>query len=251
MRTRIGLILAMVMSTGFAGAPSCSAAAADLEPMPIKAAPTTPPAFNWSGVYFGVNGGGDWGHQDPFNVLTNRFDSVNIDYSGSQVGGTAGVNVQVSYLLVGLEADLDWARLRGSSILTPTVLGVPQAFTLNATTNVDWDLSVRVRIGYAHENWLYYTTAGVVVLGASTDLTTVTGANPCTTVTLIGATPGMLTCHGTDKRIGATVGGGIEYGFTQNWSAKVEYRYTMAASLEASQMSQVLAGINYRFGLMP
>jgi len=47
-------------------------------------------------------------------------------------------------------------------------------------------------------------------------------------VTLIGSTPGMLTCHGTDKRIGATVGGGIEYGFTPNWSAKVEYRYTMA-----------------------
>jgi hypothetical protein len=30
------------------------------------------------------------------------------------------------------------------------------------------DLSVRVRIGYAHENWLYYTTAGVVVLGYKT-----------------------------------------------------------------------------------
>jgi outer membrane immunogenic protein len=88
---------------------------------------------------------------------------------------------------------------------------------------------VRVRIGYAHENWLY----------------------PCTTVTLIGGTPGMLTCHGTDKRIGATVGGGIEYGFTPNWSAKVEYRYTMAASLEASQINQVLAGVNYRFGLVP
>ena len=89
---------------------------------------------------------------------------------------TAGVNLHVSYLLVGLEAELDWARIRGSSVLTPTVLGVPQASPLNATTNVDWDLSVRVRVGYAHENWLYYTTAGVVVLGASTDLTSVTGA---------------------------------------------------------------------------
>jgi opacity protein-like surface antigen len=44
---------------------------------------------------------------------------------------------------------------------------------------------------------------------------------------------------------------GIEYGFTPNWSEKVEYRYTMAASLEASQINQVLAGVNYRFGLMP
>jgi hypothetical protein len=30
----------------------------------------------------------------------------------------------------------------------------------------------------------------------------------------------------------------------------VEYRYAMAASLEASQINQVLAGVNYRFGLM-
>jgi outer membrane immunogenic protein len=217
----------------------------------MKAATAKTPAYNWSGVYFGVNGGGDWGQQDPFNVITNRFDNVNISFSGGQVGGTAGINLQESWLLVGLEADLDWAHIRGSQVLTPSVLSVPQAFTLNATTNIDWDLSVRVRTGYVQQNWLYYVTAGVVVMGASTDLTTVAGTNPCASVTLIGGTPGMLTCHGTDKRIGATIGGGIEYGFAANWSAKVEYRYTMAASLEASKINQVLAGINYRFGLAP
>jgi opacity protein-like surface antigen len=88
-------------------------------------------------------------------------------------------------------------------------------------------------------------------MGASTDLTTVARTDPCANVTLIGGVPGMLTCHGTDKRIGATVGGGVEYGFSPNWSAKVEYRYTMAASLEASHINKVLAGVNYRFGLMP
>jgi hypothetical protein len=36
---------------------------------------------------------------------------------------------------------------RGSQTLTPNVLGVAQAFTFNATTNIDWDLSVRLRIG--------------------------------------------------------------------------------------------------------
>ena len=81
-----------------------------------------------------------------------------------------------------------------------------------------------------------------MVLGASTDLSTVAGVDPCSTVTLIGGTPGKLTCHGTDKRIGATLGGGIEYAFTQNWSAKVEYRYTMAASLEASQSTRCWPG---------
>jgi outer membrane immunogenic protein len=134
MRTGVGLIFATAVSVGFTGTISSSAVGADLEPVPMKAAPATTPAFNWSGVYFGVNGGGDWGRQDPFNVVTNRFDAVNINFTGGQVGGTAGVNLQMSYLLVGLEADLDWARLRGSQVLTPTVLGVPQTFTLNATT---------------------------------------------------------------------------------------------------------------------
>jgi outer membrane immunogenic protein len=217
----------------------------------MKAAPAQTPAFNWSGVYFGVNGGWNWGRQDPFNIITNRFDGVDINFSGGQVGGTAGVNLQMSYLLVGLEADLDSAHIRGSQALTPSVLGVPQAFALNATTNIDWDLSVRVRVGYAQQNWLYYTTAGVVVMGASTDLTTLTGTDPCANMTLIGGVTGMLTCHGADKRIGATVGGGIEYGFTPNWSAKAEYRYTMAAALEASHINQVLFGLNYRFGLTP
>jgi hypothetical protein len=36
-----------------------------------------------------------------------------------------------------------------------------------------------------------------------------------------------------------------------NWSAKIEYRYITAVSLELSQINEVLAGVNYRFGLTP
>jgi hypothetical protein len=31
------------------------------------------PAYSWTGVYVGVNGGGAWGSQDPLNLITNRF----------------------------------------------------------------------------------------------------------------------------------------------------------------------------------
>ena len=37
-------------------------------------------------------------------------------------------------------------------------------------------------------------------------------------------------------------------GLRPNWSAKLEYRYTAAASLELSHINEVLAGVNYRFG---
>jgi outer membrane immunogenic protein len=246
MRTTIATISATaILAAAIVG----TACGADLE-MPVKAAAA--PAFNWSGIYFGVNGGGAWGRQDPFNALTtNRFDPINVNFSGGQVGGTAGAQFQVSFLLIGVEAELDWAGIKGSSLVTPSVFGVPQPFSFNATTNIDWDFDVRLRVGYAVNNWLFFTTGGVVLLGAETNLTSVGGVNPCATVTTIAGTPGILTCHGFDKRIGGTLGAGVEYGFTPNWSAKIEYRYIAAASLELSQVNQVLAGINYRFGLTP
>ena len=89
---------------------------------------------------------------------------------------------------------------------------------------------------------------GLALLGAKTDLKGVLGLNSCVTISVINGTPGHLTCDGTDKRVGATAGAGIEYGFTPNWSAKVEYRYVAAASLELSHINEVLVGVNYRFG---
>jgi outer membrane immunogenic protein len=37
------------------------AMAADLSISP----PPAPLAYNWTGLYFGINGGGAWGQQDP------------------------------------------------------------------------------------------------------------------------------------------------------------------------------------------
>jgi opacity protein-like surface antigen len=60
----------------------------------------------------------------------------------------------------------------------------------------------------------------------------------------------QISCSGTNKQIGAALGGGIEYGFTQNISAKLEYLYLTAASLDISHHSEIRAGLNYRFGGM-
>ena len=42
------------------------AGAADLSVAPLYKAPPMPPApaYNWSGFYLGVNGGGGWGHSN-------------------------------------------------------------------------------------------------------------------------------------------------------------------------------------------
>jgi len=40
----------------------------------------------------------------------------------------------------------------------------------------------------------------------------------------------------------------VEYGITQNVSAKFEYLYITAASLDVSHHNEIRAGLNYRFG---
>src|SRR2546421_8749193 len=127
MRRVIGIALA----TGIAG----PAMAADLSVPPPPA-----PVYNWTGIYGGINGGGAWGQQDPFNIITNRFDHDSINFSGGTVGGTAGAQLQIAHVLVGFETDLDWAGITGSSVLTPTIFGLSVPFTVNATTAINFAL---------------------------------------------------------------------------------------------------------------
>ena len=95
----------------------------------MAAEPLVPPppvlTYNWTGIYLGINGGGAWGQQDPFNILTNRFDHDTISFSGGTVGGTSGAQLQIAHVVVGIETDLDWASIRGSSTLTPRIFGLP------------------------------------------------------------------------------------------------------------------------------
>ena len=150
------------------------AAAADLprkpQPAPLLA-PT--PVCNWTGIYFGINGGYGWGHQDPLNLITNRFDGKAVDFSGGVFGGTAGAQIQSGHVVIGFEADLDWAGLKGSATFIPTVGGVPiGAAAVTANANIDWEATARARVGYAEQNWLFYGTAGLAILGTKGNITT-------------------------------------------------------------------------------
>ena len=218
--------------------------AADLPPGPLPQAPVAAPVpyYNWTGFYVGVNGGWAWGSQDPLNIITNRFDNFSTNISGGVVGGTIGAQIQASHVVIGVEADLDWANITGSVTFTPTVGGVPNpGGPVTAQTKIDWETTARFRVGYANDAWLFYGTGGLAVLGAKTNLTTAAGGLVCG-----GAL--FSSCTSSSRQIGAAIGGGLEYGFTPNLSAKVEYLYITAVSLEISRHSEVRAGLNYRFG---
>jgi len=230
------LLLTTASLLAFAAAPL--AQAADLGP--AKAPPVPLPVYNWTGIYLGVNGGGAWGRQDPLDIITNRFDAFTIDYSGGLLGGTAGAQIQVAHVLLGFVSDLVWASITGNAVFTPTIFGIPQPFVLAAKTKMEWFGTARARLGYAHDNWLFYATGGAAIIGAKTELVTAAG--------LLCNTVGVIPCAGTDKRGGGAFGAGFEYGFTPNWSAKLEYLYVTAISLDVSHVNVVRAGVNFRFG---
>ena len=218
------------------------ASAADLPTRPAHApapmmSPT--PVYNWTGIYVGLNGGYGWGSQDPLNLITNRFDGTSIGFSGGVFGGTAGAQIQSGHVVLGLEADLDWAGLKGSGTIVPTS-GSTTFAAVNATSNIDWETTARARVGYAQDNWLFYATGGFAILGTKATFTPALGLT-CGSYTLVN-------CSGTNKQIGAALGAGVEYGITQNVSAKLEYLYISAASLDVSHHSEIRAGLNYRFG---
>jgi len=220
------------------------ALAADLPqkaPQAPMLAPT--PVYNWTGVYFGINGGWGWGSQEALNLITNRFEGDSVSFSGGVFGGTAGAQIQSGHVVIGFEADLDWTGLKGSATFVPTAGGVLiNPAPINVTTSIDWEATARARVGYAQANWLFYLTGGLAVLGTKSNFTPPFGATCGNFFT--------LNCSGSSKQIGGALGGGVEYGLTPNISAKLEYLYITAASLDISHHSEIRAGLNYRFGGM-
>jgi outer membrane immunogenic protein len=206
-----------------------SATAADLSVAPLYKAPppAMAPAYNWSGFYLGINGGGGWGHSSWDTSATR------INTSGGLVGGTAGYNWQLGNAVLGLEGDIDWANLKGTNTSTLCPLG--------CSTSDTWLSTVRGRAGYAFGNVLPYVTGGLAVGD------------------IRAATPGFAGASNTSA--GWTAGAGLEVGLTGNWSAKAEYLYvdlgkfncgTACNGLPTDNVSMhdnvVRAGVNYRFG---
>jgi outer membrane immunogenic protein len=172
------------------------AAAADL-PQPAPPPPQAPvvyapPVYNWGGIYYGINGGYAFGKSEwtvP-GATTGNFNT-----SGFAVGGTLGANYQVDAFVIGLEADMDWMGVQGSTGICPLV----------CETKNTWLSTVRGRAGYAFDRVLFYATGG----GAFGNIQA-------------GPKGGTLT---NTNKAGWTAGAGVEAALADNWTARVEYLF--------------------------
>ncbi len=120
---------------------------------PVYAAPY----YNWTGLYVGINGGGAWGNS--------RWDSTgSFDASGGMIGGTVGYNWQFGTWVVGLEGDIDWANIKGTT---------NRGCVGGCSSENTWLGTARGRLGYSFDRWMPYITGGA----AFGDVTTTTASS--------------------------------------------------------------------------
>jgi outer membrane immunogenic protein len=230
-----------------------TALAADMS-MPVKAPPPVV-IYDWTGFYLGISGGGSFGgsnHVDPNGA---NYTADGILVRGGLVGGTVGYNWQMSSLVLGFEGDLSWVGEYGShndnnNVANNGFGSGPSVFASTAFqsfTKETWLGTARGRVGYAVNNLLFYATGGYAGAGVTAGINS----------TVNNASIFSL----TSTRSGWTAGGGLEWGFAPNWSAKFEWLYMkfdnagFTTALGDGPRSAVTlddnvirAGINYRFG---
>jgi outer membrane immunogenic protein len=120
-------------------------------PAPYVPPPSMVPAFSWTGLYVGLDGGYGFGKSDGNVTDSAGLFQVGYTYktTGPIAGGFVGGNYQWGMVVVGAEADWQWADLTGSS-------GSIAAFgsSVDMSSTVKSFGSARGRLGLALDHWL-------------------------------------------------------------------------------------------------
>jgi outer membrane immunogenic protein len=213
------------------------ALAADLPARTYTKAPVyAAPIYNWTGFYIGGHIGGAFTGDNNFGGLTTGNNN-----DGRFLGGLqAGYDYQFApNWVLGVEGQYSWLGSNNNGVI------FPGGFVYN--NNQRGLGSVTGRVGYTWGPGLLYVKGGYAFSDNNESL--VNGAG----------TPVPFAFSGNHSN-GFTVGAGLEYMFTQNWSGKIEYQYynfgnsSFVAPAALAPFGNfrtddhvVKAGINYRF----
>ena len=226
------MIRKVLLSTVAIAAISGTAFAADLPSRraPPVYIPPPIPVFTWTGFYIGGDIGYGFGKDTATSFagraattyLVGKHDGVigggHIGYNFSTqsiLGGAAGGIAGIPFVggfggaggVIGVEGDITGSNYRGAVIF-------PGAPGLRESTQQDVAGSVRGRVGIAVDRALFFATGGVAF------------GEFQSRYSAFNAAGGTLNVDTTHQRIGYTVGGGVEYAITTNWSLRGEYRYS-------------------------
>jgi outer membrane immunogenic protein len=203
--TTVGVIVGLGVAAG----------AADLSPVYTKAPPPEG-GYNWSGFYVGGNVG--WGldavDTASFDPGTGSTNFTSHQAPGVLGGGQIGYNwmLNPSWLL-GLETDFAAADMHAA----------PESCTSSGCSTNDGRTdafgTARARIGFVQGGWLLYGTGGYAYAHSTNDRT-IDLVTKSSLDALVGQSSSVSGWDG-----GWTAGGGMEWAFARNWSAKAEYLF--------------------------
>lgn len=243
-------------------AASSIALAADLpaRTAPVKPSPVFAPAFSWTGGYVGAFAGYGFGGEDRLGIrrdtpapasLTNFGD---LDSDGFFGGVRAGYNYQIGQFVVGAEADIALSDIGDRAGSTQLIPGFGTT-ALVGRSDVTFFGTIRARAGFAFDRALVYATGGLAYAGTEYRIA---GVGP------LGTTAGFKK---DETQIGFAVGGGVEYAFTNNLTANLEYQFIgldkqrygfnylnaagavigTGSTVATQSFHTVRAGVNYKF----
>lgn len=209
------LLTALLTTTALCG----SAQAADIARAP--AGVSVPAIFGspWTGFYVGVDTGYGWGSdtvsatgaEATFASRWGIPSSYSPEPSGWLVGGHAGYTYSFGFLAAGIETDIAWARLRGSTTWDDHIVGIPAASSITVTDELDWLGTTRLRLGVSPVgSLLIYGTGGVAYGGVTT-----TGH--------LRFPPNEINATHSSTEIGWAAGAGVEYALGAGWSVRAEW----------------------------
>ena len=227
-----------------------AAGAASAAPIPGSA-----PIIDWQGFYAGAVGAyGSGNTTAAFSAPTSAPDirpwaANNVPVTGGLLGLTLGYNFQpMGNAVFGIEGDVSWGRLAGSSFLPRKTTGGPSTpgYNPNDTQGYfqqTYFATLRARLGWTTPMMgnptLFYFTAGLAASDGYREITNVTVGRSTATAT----------------HTGWAFGGGVESMINGQWSWKAEVLYAdLGTQHYQHSFSPVITDVHltdtlFRFGI--
>jgi outer membrane immunogenic protein len=241
----------LVAAIGLAALGMAPALAADLPARTYSKEPAmVAPVYDWSGFYIGLNGGGASSRECYFLTSVAGVAIAGAptegchDANGVVAGGQVGYRWQSASWVFGVEAQGDWANLRGANASLTALIPYTNQ------TKIDAFGLFTGQVGYAWNNALLYVKGGAAVT-----------ENKYSSFFTAG---GVVFNQTTEARWGGTAGVGLEYGFAPNWSVGIEYNHLFmgrsnvtfpVSAIAVTRSDNIGEGVdmgtvrlNYRFG---
>jgi outer membrane immunogenic protein len=217
----------ILLASVIAALGTAQALAADMAPRSYAKAPVMAvPASSWQGLYVGGNVGYGWGDSSvdavflPPGAFNLNNERPGVHSKGAIGGAQLGYNFQWGQAVFGLETDIQGSGISGSASIAPLFNPVIAAPTLGTSLTTDqkisWFGTSRARVGFSvTPDLLLYGTAGAAYGGLKATGDAVNRGDI-----------GLHSLGSLDQtKLGWAAGGGAEWMFARNWSAKVEYLY--------------------------